>query len=340
MFSSRHRRRQRTATGLGLAVLSAVTVAALLAATPASAAEEPATPEGRGIAPLSGGYASLADLPSVQAEKPPNDALDALHALYAEKYLAGGAGASTARADGEPSLDERIAAARAEVERVAGRPYSQIEPEPDFTPDASTTSGSVADGTTAAAAATRKALPVRHCTQTTAYYCGPASVAMAIRASCSRCERSRYRASDRISQRTLAASRYLATTTNGTSMSRIPLTLRRWAGFASRLVTSPSAGTLKSGVVNSIGVYNRAVVYGTRELAGAGNPHYNYHYTTFTIDHLIMGYGYSGSGARLAYADPVAGRWTSTGQPKAPQRTNSMRTTSMRVFTQPWGVVL
>ena len=128
MFSSRRRRRQRTTTGLGLAVLSAVTIAALLAAAPASAADEPATPEGRGIAPLPSGYESLGDLPSVQAEKPLNDALDALHALYAEKYLAGGAGAATAQADGEPTLDERIAAARAEVERVAGRPYSEIAP--------------------------------------------------------------------------------------------------------------------------------------------------------------------------------------------------------------------
>ena len=153
-------------------------------------------------------------------------------------------------------------------------------------------------------------------------------------------KRSRYNSSDTISQTTLAASRYLATTTSGTNMSRIPLTLNRWAGFASRLVSSPSAASIKSGVVNSIGVYNRAVVYGTRELAGAGNPHYNYHYTTFTIDHLIMGYGYSGSGDRLAYADPVAGRWTNTGQSKAPQKTNAMRNTSMRIFTQPWGVVL
>jgi hypothetical protein len=337
MFSSRRRRRQRTTTGLGLAVLSAVTVAALLAAAPASAADEPATPEGRGIA-LPSGYESLGDLPSVQAEKPLNDALDALHALYAEKYLAGGAGAATAQADGEPTLDERIAEARAEVERVAGRPYSEIEPEPDFSADASTTSDSDSDAQIMAA--TQKALPVRHSTQRTSYYCGPASVAMAIRASCSACERSRYNSSDTISQTTLAASRYLATTTSGTNMSRIPLTLNRWAGFASRLVSSPSAASIKSGVVNSIGVYNRAVVYGTRELAGAGNPHYNYHYTTFTIDHLIMGYGYSGSGDRLAYADPVAGRWTNTGQSKAPQKTNAMRNTSMRIFTQPWGVVL
>lgn len=336
MFSSRHRRRHRSTTGLGLAALSAVTTAALLAAAPASAADDPATPEGRGIA-LPDGYESLGDLPSVQAEKPLNDALDALHALYAEKYLAGGAGAATAQADGEPSLDERIAAARAEVERVAGRPYSEIEPEPDFSTDASTTSDSNAS---VMAAATQKALPVRHSTQRTSYYCGPASVAMAIRASCSACERSRYNSSDTISQTTLAASRYLATTSNGTNMTRIPLTLNRWAGFASRLVWSPSAASIKSGVVNSIGVYNRAVVYGTRELAGKRNPHYNYHYTTFTIDHLIMGYGYSGSGDRLAYADPVAGRWTNTGQSSAPRKTNAMRNTSMRIFTQPWGVVL
>lgn len=336
MFSSRHHRRQRTTTGFGLAVLSAVTIAALLAAAPASAADEPATPEGRGIA-LPSGSESLGDLPSVQAEKPLNDALDKLHALYAEKYLAGGASTATAQADGEPSLDERIAAARAEVERVAGRPYSEVEPEPDFSTDASTTSDS---GASVMAAATQKALPVRHSTQRTSYYCGPASVAMAIRASCSLCERSRYNSSDTISQTTLAAPRYLATTTSGTNMTRIPLTLRRWAGFNSRLVRSPSAASIKSGVVNSIGVYNRAVVYGTRELAGDDTPHYNYHYQTFTIDHLIMGYGYSGSGSRLAYADPVAGRWTNTGQSKAPRKTNAMRNTSMRIFTQPWGVVL
>lgn len=322
-----------------LGVLAAsVTAALIVPLVPATASDAPASPEGRGIAPLPSGYETLADLPSVKAEKPLNDALDALHELYVEKYLGADSSDTTAQTRSGASLDERIAVARAEVERVAGRPYAEIEAEPDFSAGASTTSDSGAS--VKAAALTKKALRVRHSTQSTAYYCGPASVAMAIRASCTACERSRYRSSDTMSQKTLAASRYLATTTSGTNMSRIPLTLRRWAGFDSRLVSSPSAARIKSGVVNSIGLYNRSVLYGTRELPGKNKPHYNDHYTTFRIDHLIMGYGYSSSGSRLAYADPVAGRWTNTGQAKAPRKTNMMRNTSMRTFTQPWGVVL
>lgn len=287
---------------------------------------ETAATEGHGIQPLPAGYAASADTPEALAQKPLTDALSDLHVLYMEKlFLIDGS--TVARSDSD-DLDTRIKQAENKVATLAGKPLAEVDPPPVFG----------AARSQMAASTSAKSLPLTHSTQSTSYWCGPASTAMAIRASGGG-EYSRYNSSHKMTQTRLASSTYLATTTSGTSMSRIPVAVDRWAGIKSTYFPRPTVTNLKAHVMYEIIAHDKAVVYGTRELKGANNPHYNFHYKTFQIDHIIAGYGFTASGNTLRYADPVAGRWTNTGQSEAPHKTRSMQAASMTKFIAPWGVV-
>jgi hypothetical protein len=190
-----------------------------------------------------------------------------------------------------------------------------------------------ADAVAAAAVPSSHYLSVQHSTQTTAYYCGPASTLMALRAM-GASEHSQLNSSHTLGQSRLATSTYLATTeSGGTYIYRMPTTMRDWAGVSSKVYTGLDRAGLKSLVRRSNGQYSKALIYGTHENAGASANHYNKHYTNKPLDHFVMGYGYSESGDRVHYADPLGGRWPES------KNTSSMTTNAMSGFTATYGTV-
>lgn len=81
----------------------------------------------------------------------------------------------------------------------------------------------------AAAVPTSKTLQFTHSSQSNCYYCGPASTAMSLW-SMGASETSDFKSTDKMSQTELASSTNLQTTTNGTLIDRIRITLKKWAG--------------------------------------------------------------------------------------------------------------
>ncbi|WP_332643001.1 C39 family peptidase [Aeromicrobium sp.] len=272
---------------------------------------------------------TLADTPQAIAEKPLTDALMALDVLYLDRAKATLDQADTAK------LDKQIDALQAKIERLSGMPIEKIAPEPAVMRKAAK-GASAKDLAVLAAPSSHYLNNYPHSTQSNAYYCGPASVAMALRAM------GASNTSDlghTMTQTVLASSTYLGTIAapgGGTNIYRIPTTMSKWAGVVSIVYTNlNTAATLKSRVLISNGEYGKAQVYGTRELPGEQAMHYNDHhyYHTTTLDHFIMGYGYSESGNRIHYSDPVAGRWA------LPLERRSMTTGAMASFTNYWGIV-
>lgn len=309
----------------------AVAVTALLAVIgatgPAVAAtgDEPIEEPGVGWK-LGPGQKTLADDPRAIAEQPANDVLVRLYKLY--------------DAIEEPGLDDsqfdsiagKITGLQATYEKLSGERIEDVAPSPQIMRMSRATRASSAD-VAAAAAPSSHFLPVQHSTQTTPYYCGPASTLMALRAM-GASEHSQLNSSHTLSQKTLASNTYLATTEKGgTYIYRMPTTMKSWAGVSSKVYTGQSRADLKSLVRRSNGQFNKALIYGTHENAGTSANHYNKHYTTKALDHFVMGYGYSENGDRVHYADPVGGRWPDS------KKKSSMTTNAMAGFTAMYGTV-
>ncbi len=309
----------------------AVAVATLLAVLgttgPAVAAtgDEPIEEPGVGWK-LGPGQKSLADDPRAIAEQPAIDVLVRLYKLY--------------DAIEKPSLSDsqfdsiagKITALQATYEKLSGERIKDVAPSPQIMRMSRATRASSAE-VAAASAPSSHFLPVQHSTQSTKYYCGPASTLMALR-SMGASERSQLNSSHTLSQKTLASSTYLATTEKGgTYIYRMPTTMKNWAGVSSQVYRGLDRAGLKSTVRRSNGQYNKALIYGTHENGDPRSPHYNNHYDTFDVDHFVMGYGYSENGDRVHYADPLGGRWPGVENKK------SMTTNAMAGFTATYGTV-
>lgn len=310
-----------------------------------------------GVAPVPAGYDRLADTPEAIASQPTQDALESLYTLYDEKLF----GARPVSTDGATSaqgaiflqssdsqtLDERIADAQEVVEELTETPIEEVLPEPQLDPEDEAGAFPSALSTTPASAALPAAicspmpgctgeaykLPLTHSSQSNCSWCGPASTAMALRAS------GASNTSDAdgttMTQARLASSDYLQTTiASGTNITRIPVTLKKWAKIQATIFYSPSSGNLADIVRVSVKGYKRAVMYGTQE--NASFDHYNGHPKTRTIRHFITGYGFSDYGRRVKYADPVSGAGCFAGNIA---KTNSMKASSMAGFINPYGVV-
>lgn len=306
-------------TGITRSAVAATTLLAVAwTSVPAGAATTDDAPGvGWRLAP---GQKTLGDDPRAVAEKPTTDALVRLYGLYDQIEKPG---LSDAQVD---TIAARITATQSTVERLSGERIEDVAPAPQAVRARTSGRADVA----AAAVPSAHYLPLTHSTQSTAYYCGPASTAMALRAM-GASERSRLDGSS-MSQSRLASGTYLATTeSGGTYIYRMPTTMRDWAGVSSKVYTGQSRSELKSLVRRSSGQYNRAQIYGTHE--SAGGSHYNNHYANMTIDHFVMGYGYSDGGDRVHYADPLGGRWSGV------DNTKSMSTNAMAGFTATYGTV-
>lgn len=301
---------------------SAAAASVLLAMTWASVpATATATDDAPGVGwKLGPGQKTLADDPRAIAEKSATDTLLRLYSLYEAIEEPG---LSDSQVD---STAGKITALQARYEQLSGERIEDVAPSPQ----AVTARASGRSAVAAAAVPSSHYLPLTHSTQTTAYYCGPASTAMALRAMGAG-ERSQLDNSS-MSQSRLASKTYLATTTSGgTYIYRMPTTMRDWAGVSSKVYPGPSTSKLKSLVRSSNGASNKAQIYGTHE--SGGGSHYNEHYANMTIDHFVMGYGYSEGGDRLHYADPLGGRWPNV------KKTRSMSTAAMSAFVARYGVV-
>lgn len=292
----------------------------------AASGDEPIEEPGVGWK-LGPGQTSLADDPRAIAEQPANDVLVRLYKLYDAIEEPG---LSDSQFD---SIADKITTLQATYEKLSGERIENVAPSPQVMRMSRATRASSADVTTAAAVPSSHFLPVKHSTQSTAYYCGPASTLMALRAM-GASERSQLNHSHTLSQKTLASSTYLATTeSGGTYIYRMPTTMKNWAGVSSQVYRGLDRAGLKSTVRRSNGQFNKALIYGTHEDGNPQRPHYNNHYKTFDVDHFVMGYGYSENGDRLHYADPLGGRWPNVKDKK------SMTTNAMAGFTAIYGTV-
>ena len=309
----------------------AVAVTTLLAVIgttgPAGAAtgDEPIEEPGVGWK-LGPGQTSLADDPRAIAEQPANDVLVRLYKLYdaIEKP-----GLSDSQFD---SIAGKITGLQATYEKLSGEHIKDVAPSPQIMRMSRATRASSVE-VAAASVPSSHFLPVTHSTQSTSYYCGPASTLMALRAM-GASERSQLNSSHTLSQKTLASSTYLATTeSGGTYIYRMPTTMKNWAGVSSQVYRGLDRAGLKSTVRRSNGQYNKALIYGTHEDKGTSANHYNKHYTNKALDHFVMGYGYSENGDRVHYADPVGGRWPDS------KKKSSMTTNAMAGFTAMYGTV-
>jgi len=288
--------------------------------------------EGQGVAPEPEGWSQ-----SIEGQQ--NEALVDLQDSYIAR-------ASETDPANVPALDAEVAADQEQVEELLGQEALEDNPEPtaeyQIPPDGAPTTG------TAATAPSSYFLLVYHKTQNNAYYCGPASVVMGLKAMGAP-KVSKYNSSHILYQSTVAKTEYLATKTTGenkgTYLGYVPRTYNRWANRTVTWTKGPSESTLKSILRTSIGVKHKAAIYGTREYANTSTnsyPHYNFHYKTFEVQHIIMGYGYKDDADIVYYADPVAGRWTKekTGEAEDPHEIRSMYAHSMVVFiAAPFGVV-
>ncbi len=267
----------------------------------AASAEEDANPV-VGIAPLPKGFATLADTPEVKAELAETEAKYKVFELWAKKaeLSQGGASSSDLKA-----VDAQIASAELKVQKVAGEPLGKVSVSKlAATAAGDTTVTPMAFPTPAEA----RSLTLTHSSQSNGYYCAPASTAMVIRMS-GGSETSRYNSGHKMSQTVLASSTYLATSSSqGTSMHRVPITLQRWMGLSTDVYAGPTATKLKNLTAGAIGVLGHGVEYGTHETAGA--KHYNNHPSNRSIDHYIAGFGYSSNGSNVKWADPATSIWS------------------------------
>jgi hypothetical protein len=272
---------------------------------------------------LSPGQKSLADDPQAIKEKPAMDTLTRLHGLYDDIEEPGLSESQFA------NLAGKIRAEQARYEQLSGELIEDVLPSPEVL---GMSRAQRADPAAVAAVAVpdRHFLPVKHSTQINDYYCGPASTLMALR-SMGAGNRSQLDRSHTLSQTHLASATYLATTRAGTWIYNIPTTMKKWAGVSSKVYRGQSRSQLKSLVRRSNGKANRALIFGTHEVKG--QTHYNHHYENKTLDHFVMGYGYSERGNRIHFADPVAGRW------EAPKKRASISTGRMAGFTALYGTV-
>lgn len=286
----------------------------------AHAAEAPSEPV-HGIA-LEPGGKTYAESDAALADKPLNDTRIELYKAYDEF-------GTTARGAARDKIAARILNLEARADSLAGGDLSTSKDKwarPAGLPESSISSPTVV----AAAVPTSKTLQFTHSSQSNGYYCGPASTAMSLR-SMGASETSAWDSSHTMSQSRLASDQYLQTTTNGTPIDRIRVTLKKWAGVVAATNTGFDRPALKSLVRQELGGSGKAPVYGTRE--NSGGAHYNGHPSSVTIDHFIEGYGYYNSGDNLRYGDPA------TSQYGAASSTNTMTTASMATFIAPWGVV-
>ncbi|MBD8607535.1 C39 family peptidase [Aeromicrobium sp. CFBP 8757] len=302
-------------------VATTALLAIVCTAVPAGAATDDEPGVGWKLGP---GQKTLADDPRAIAEKPLTDALVDLYKAYDEVEKPGLSSAQLSAAA------RRATQLQAKVEKLSGEPFENLAPAPRAMTTSRTAS---ADAVAAAAVPSSHLLPVQHSTQINDYYCGPASTLMALRAM-GASEHSQLNSSHTLGQSRLASSTYLATSSSGgTYIYRMPTTMRDWAGVSSKVYTGLDRAGLKSVVRRSNGQYNKALIYGTHENAGTSANHYNNHYTNKALDHFVMGYGYSESGDRVHYADPVGGRWPQS------DKKRSMTTNAMAGFTAMYGTV-
>lgn len=307
------------------------------------------TAAANGAAPVPDGYETMADTPEAIAQQPAQDAIEELYALYDEKLFGVRDSVQGALfAQSEPqTIDERIAAAQEVVHDLTDVPIEEVLPEPQLDPQEVSVSPKINGGTIQNAmlpagicspmpGCTGQAfnLPLRWSRQSNCDYCGPASTAMALRAS-GASDTSAANGSHQMSQGLLASSAYLNTdnTVGGTSIAKIPGTLRKWANFNTIVFYRPSAASLPNIIRVSMKGYKRATVFGTRENSAIG--HYNNH-PNRPINHFIAGYGFDNYGRTIRYADPVvgAGCWSTR-----PLKVNYMSATKMAAHIRPYGVV-
>lgn len=304
----------------------AATAALAIACTsgPAGAAADDEPGVGWKLGP---GQKTLADDPRAIAEKPTIDALVRLYGLYDEIEKPG---LSDAQFD---AVAAKITRQQAQVEKLSGERIEDVAPSPQVMRMSRATRRSSAESVAAVSVPSSHFLPVKHSTQTTPYYCGPASTLMALRAM-GASERSQLNRSHTLGQKRLASNTYLATTEEGgTYIYRMPTTMKDWAGVSSKVYRRQSRAELKSVVRRSNGQFNKALIYGTHENKGKDANHYNKHYTHKALDHFVMGYGYSENGDRVHYADPVGGLWPQS------EKKRSMSTAAMASFTAMYGTV-
>jgi hypothetical protein len=238
----------------------------------------------------------------VKAELAETEAKYKVFELWAKKaeLSQGGASSSDLKA-----VDVQIAAAELKVQKVAGEPVGKVSVSKlAATAAGDTTVTPMAFPTPAEA----RSLTLTHSSRSNGYYCAPASTAMVIRVS-GGSETSRYNSGHKMSQTRLASSTYLATSSSqGTSMHRVPITLQRWMGLSTDVYAGPTATKLKNLTAGAIGVLGHGVEYGTHETAGA--KHYNNHPANRGIDHYIAGFGYSSNGSNVKWADPATSIWS------------------------------
>lgn len=160
-----------------------------------------------------------------------------------------------------------------------------------------------------AAAVASKTLSLTHYSQNKNFYCGPATGRMLVKITNGSIT-SRWNGAA-FSQGSFAGPAHMDTEDRGVTAWSTELFTRgvdRWRGTNwYQQVDSPSASLMTSVLTQSIGNNSMPVAADTVEFAGG--VHYNGHPTNQTIGHWILGYGYTGSGSSVKFADPSTSVW-------------------------------